>query len=69
LQKTILGATHCECVCGLLHYSELPAREKVLGTFKRKKGARISVSAALICNEEQVRKFEGDFVALPIKQD
>jgi thioesterase domain-containing protein len=40
------------------------AWEKFVGTLKRKNRARISVSAALFCNEEHVGEFEGDFVGL-----
>ena len=40
------------------------AWEKFVGTLKRKNRARISVSATLICNEEHVGEFEGDFVGL-----
>ena len=42
---------------------------KFLGTFTRKKRARISDAVTLSCNEKQVGAFEGDFVALPMKQD
>lgn len=45
------------------------AWEKFLRTFARKNLARISIAATLRCNEEQVGKFEGDFVALTMKQD
>lgn len=45
------------------------AWEKFLRTFTRKKLARISVAATLRCNEKQVGRFEGDFVALTMKQD
>lgn len=42
---------------------------KFLATFTRKNRARIRVAATLSCNKEQVGEFEGDFVALPMKQD
>ncbi|MGP0592794.1 YiiD C-terminal domain-containing protein [Nitrospira sp. T9] len=45
------------------------AWEKFLRTFARKNLARISVAATLSCTGEQVGKFEGDFVALTMKQD
>ena len=44
------------------------AWEKFVGTLKRKKRARISVPATLICNGEPVGEFEGDFVALRSQQ-
>ena len=37
---------------------------KFMNTLKRKSRARISVAAVLHCKEEEVGKFEGDFVAL-----